>query len=142
VALQSLQLVLRLDSSHRRRKTILAVVHARRLKCSIRQLFRGTDENLDPRLQVSLVTRHEGDNGSTRRDDDLILTVLVFDRQRSGGRSFQARVHPCGGHTSARDLSQHPGMQSGAAIRARHLEAGSTHMARIADALDVQLISY
>src|SRR6516165_3917447 len=71
---------LRVTPSHRRCKAILAVVHARRLKCAIRQLFRGNDENLDPRLQVSLVAGHEGDNRDTRRDDDLLLTVLVFDR--------------------------------------------------------------
>jgi hypothetical protein len=32
--------------SHRRRKTILTVVHTGRLKRSIGQLFRGADENL------------------------------------------------------------------------------------------------
>ena len=39
-------------ASHRRSKTILAVVHARRLKSPIGQLFRGTDKNLRSWLQV------------------------------------------------------------------------------------------
>src|SRR3981081_4149559 len=68
--------------SHRRSEAILAIVDTRSLQRPIGLLFGRNDEDLDPWLEVALVTGRKGDNRGIGRDDNLLLSILVFKRQR------------------------------------------------------------
>ena len=72
--------------SHRRREAILAIVDTRSLQRPIGLLFGRNDEDLDPWLEVALVTGRKGDDRGLGRNDDLLLSVLVLHAQRRGAQ--------------------------------------------------------
>src|SRR5271155_3831461 len=67
---------------HRRREPILAEIHTCGLQCSIRLLRRRGDEYLGSRHEFTPVAHDIGDNRRIRRDDDLLLSVLVLQCER------------------------------------------------------------
>src|SRR5579871_979257 len=69
------------DALHRRLQSILAVGDARRRPGSVGALLGRADEDLDARLEVSLVADHVGDDLGLRRHHDLLLAVLVLGVQ-------------------------------------------------------------
>src|SRR5450830_320603 len=72
----------RCSQSHRRSEPVLAVIDARGLKRSVRLLLRGGDEKFCSRRDLAFVARHISYDHGVRRDEDLLLSVLVFQGQR------------------------------------------------------------
>src|SRR6516165_1888757 len=82
--------------SHRWPEPVLAVIDARSLKRSVLLLLRSGDEDFRPRRDLAFVARHISNDDGVGGDEDLLLSVLVFQGQQlsidSGRRLFDIGV--------------------------------------------------
>src|SRR3979409_531167 len=107
---------LRNRRSHRRRR-IPADIDARHRQGAVGLLGGGVDEDLGARLELGLVCRRVGHDRAIGADRDLLLALLVFERERVGADPRHHLVDRRIGHGALRLEVPGPMAFAGAAHR-------------------------